>query len=1076
VNRRSEHPSQSRSQQNSALENAGRPSRDNGIGAPSRQRPLARLGILSIVSVLAALAFAATASAAEPPSSELKSVTAGYSTAHVEAVVEPNATEANICWQFQYGEKEQIDKAPSVQEEYWQGGNYECFYAEKDEPFPLKFDNAGIRSSETWYARLYTANGGEISYSPRLVFQTTHVNDPISTIDSVVEVTTNSATFTGSVNPNAPKKASEMTDEEEKEAYRTNFEFRCEPGCNVYECNPAPCGPQGNGGQLNAENSDMVSPVTFTGKANNLEANRTYTVYMNAQNSQSDYYDYLTKAGKMTFKTLPLPPAVTYLESAPVNTVRTTSARLVGLIDKKNSPLTDCHFEYGTTTSYGTVLPCVPRDNARLVSADLDGLQPGTTYHFRLVAGNAVGSDEGDDRSFTTLEPVPPPPNCANQAIRVEQRATMTGSCRAWEMVSPIDKNGGNITLENGAAAAAATGDGIVYYSRGSFADTEGSGVIGVTEYVAHRGPSGWETHAILPTPASETTQTGFFPGNTVVEQFNEDMTKGLLDAYDLPKVPDDIPTAMNIYIVNTTTRDTVTISKPVPGEEEGFGRKLEYNFTIFESGASADLSLISFPSRTKLLPEAPEGQTSIYEFEVGVPLRLASILPNGQPATSGVENPIRGFTSVEAISRNGALVSFMASEESGPQQLYVRRHHTDTVWVSEPEGSDKSVPQSVKFEYITPDSKHILFNTTAALLDEDTNGNWDLYMYTDSPNPTSEPNLKLISTGGTEDPGGGEVGGGGVNPGEAVIGTSDDGSVVYYQDMKWNIGQILQYKNGQRRVIFFPYGSDVASGQLRGLRDDPGTMRVSSDGKRLAMITGAGPEVLGEGYGLNGLLTGHKRELWVYDDDTETTICASCPDTPPGGTEKVPRSDTTVIPEVLKGINIQFTLMNRPRYLSRDGKLAFFSTAEKLLPEDINGIMDVYEFDTTTGHLRLVSSGQGEWGSWFVDASASGDDVFIGTREKLIAADTDTLADIYDARRNGGYAEPPPPPTACVGDGCRGPIGTAPVDPSPATPRFAGPGDPAPKHAKKKKRKTRKGKRGKGRHKRGDRKQGGAR
>ena len=318
---------------------------------------LLSVGTLCLLSLaFVAIAGAGAASAAVPPTSEITSITPYFTKAHVEATVQPNAAEAEICWIFQYGEKEQIDKTVG-QEEQWNYGEQGCFYADKDESHPISFDQYGIRVNEQWYGRFFARNGEDSTYSPYVEFETTHVNTPITTIDSVTEITTNSASFTGTINPNAPKKASEMTDEEEKEAYRTNWEFRCEPGCNVYEVNGVP----GNGGQLNFENSDLVSPVPFSAKANNLEAGRTYTVYMNATNSAGDYYDYLTKAGKMTFKTLPLPPEVYYLESAPVNTVRTTSARLVGLINKKNSPLTECYFEYGTTTGYGTKLPCVDR-------------------------------------------------------------------------------------------------------------------------------------------------------------------------------------------------------------------------------------------------------------------------------------------------------------------------------------------------------------------------------------------------------------------------------------------------------------------------------------------------------------------------------------------------------------------------------------------------------------------------------------------------------------------------------------------------------------------------------------------
>ena len=39
------------------------------------------------------------------------------------------------------------------------------------------------------------------------------------------------------------------------------------------------------------------------------------------------------------------------------------------------------------------------------VSADIRGLTPGTTYHFRIKAGNILGTDYGDDMSFSTLPP-----------------------------------------------------------------------------------------------------------------------------------------------------------------------------------------------------------------------------------------------------------------------------------------------------------------------------------------------------------------------------------------------------------------------------------------------------------------------------------------------------------------------------------------------------------------------------------------------------------------------------------------------------------------------------------------------
>src|SRR5262249_54716639 len=155
--------------------------------------------------------------------------------------------------------------------------------------------------------------------------------------------------------------------------------------------------------------------------------------------------------------------------------------------------------------------------------------------------------------------------------------------------------------------------------------------------------------------------------------------------------------------------------------EELGIGRRLEYWGKVFRVGANSDMSLVSFTSNTPLLEEGgPVG--ALYEWEPGHVLRLASYLPDGQLATQGVSVPKEGFTSNETISRDGSLVTFTAEKE-GTSQLYVRRNHQDTVWVSEPEGSNKANPEGVHFEYITLDSKHILFTTTSPLVDEDTNG-----------------------------------------------------------------------------------------------------------------------------------------------------------------------------------------------------------------------------------------------------------------------------------------------------------------------------------------------------------------
>jgi hypothetical protein len=75
-----------------------------------------------------------------------------------------------------------------------------------------------------------------------------------------------------------------------------------------------------------------------------------------------------------------------------------------------NDFATSYRFEYGTSTSYGTSVPVpdAPAGSGKLserVDQPITGLQPDTTYHYRLVATNGEGTSEGEDRSFATAPP-----------------------------------------------------------------------------------------------------------------------------------------------------------------------------------------------------------------------------------------------------------------------------------------------------------------------------------------------------------------------------------------------------------------------------------------------------------------------------------------------------------------------------------------------------------------------------------------------------------------------------------------------------------------------------------------------
>ena len=113
------------------------------------------------------------------------------------------------------------------------------------------------------------------------------------------------------------------------------------------------------------------------------------------------------RAGALAL-TLTLPTAA-QAATAPVATtggaanVAQQTARLTGSVDP-NGAATTVQFQYGTTSAYGAVTPeqVVTGDGKKTVTADITGLAPATTYHFRLIARNDKGLSKGADRSFKT--------------------------------------------------------------------------------------------------------------------------------------------------------------------------------------------------------------------------------------------------------------------------------------------------------------------------------------------------------------------------------------------------------------------------------------------------------------------------------------------------------------------------------------------------------------------------------------------------------------------------------------------------------------------------------------------------
>jgi len=100
----------------------------------------------------------------------------------------------------------------------------------------------------------------------------------------------------------------------------------------------------------------------------------------------------------------------TVVTTTAASNITSSSATLNGTVNP-NGLTTTVHFEYGLTTSYGhtTANRNFTGNTTQAVSANITGLTPNTTYHFRIVGTNSGGTHFGNDRTFTTLSPTGPP-------------------------------------------------------------------------------------------------------------------------------------------------------------------------------------------------------------------------------------------------------------------------------------------------------------------------------------------------------------------------------------------------------------------------------------------------------------------------------------------------------------------------------------------------------------------------------------------------------------------------------------------------------------------------------------------
>jgi len=730
------------------------------------------------------------------------------------------------------------------------------------------------------------------------------------------------------------------------------------------------------------------------------------------------------------------PPEVV---SQSVSNVTATTAQLHAEIDP-NGILTHYAFQYMTESAFEkagetfTGAAEAPPGGAEVegsviqkVGAAIPGLFADFGYVFRTVAESACKAGE-------------PSVGCAVEtAMKAfhtypDDRRELLDD-RAYELVSPADKHGGQVmpgdpnirTCANECKPAttyvqfprqvSSNGNGIAYEGT-PFAPGQGAPI--VNQYIARRDESeGWEN--ANPTPPLLGSGAG--PG---YKAFDLELDNGVLAQFGPPLSPGAPPEYENLYsqpFAKPLALQSLLSEESLPSRPPtGPG-----SFDVGYAGAATDLSRVFFAANdalteeTAFAPAAEDGgaaKSNLYEWEPTGQLRLVNVLPGNTKTEAGA-----GFEPISAgaISEDGSRAFW-----SQDGKLYVREDAEAT----------REIPGPGGFLSASTDGSE-------ALLDDGCLYDLEIEECTDL----------------TEGKGGFQ----------GIVGQSDDLSHIYFVDTAVLTGEeenseddkaqaegfnLYSWTEGTTAFVATLLAADNTGSSLGISISDwapmpsTRTAQASPNGRFVAFLSFApltgydntGPcKAISEEPPVIG--SGPCPEAFIYDSATGELACASCN----------PSGATPLGPTVLR--LIPGAPSPQPRYLTNSGRL-FFDSRDSLSQFDTNeGVEDVYEFEPQNvgscnrigGCVALVSAGHEGDDSNFLAMDESGKNVFFTTRDRLVGADEDELIDLYDARVGGGFPLKPESPQGEPS------LQVPPFEPTPASPTLTDPGNvSAPKSCKK--------------------------
>jgi DNA-binding beta-propeller fold protein YncE len=845
------------------------------------------------------------------------------------------------------------------------------------------------------------------------------------------------------------------------------------------------------------------SPVAVHADLSGLQPDTTYHYRLEATNTSGTNPGEVAQDGEFT---TPGPPVI--LNDSSSNVASASATLNAGIELHRVS--TTYYFQYGTSTGYGADVPASPGvplgsgENEVEVSQHLQGLSAGTTYHYRVVALSELVPGEpeafyGVDQTFTT---------------QTVSGGAMLPDGRAWEMVSPVDKHGaqiyaiGQYSGEGAVIQASAAGNAITYLTDAP-TEAEPQGYTNLQQVLSTRGSGGWASRNIA-LPNSDGTGITVGSGEEY-RFFSEDLLSSVVQPFgafmpslsteaseqtaylrtDFVNGNTDSPCVSSCYRPLVTGAPDYANVPPgtVFGKIEGGGGLFAYANGPKFLGATSDLSHIVLSSKVALASTSTGEVEGLYEWSAGK-LALVSVLPGGEVATAGLVLGHNNENARNAISDDGSRIVWSEKEGFGEEHLYLRDMMRgvsgETVQLDTVQGGSGEGDVKPAFQVASSDGSKVSF-TDGQKLTKDSGAQGrerpDLYeceIVVVADKLTCDlSDLTPLSSGESA----------GVQGG--VIGASEDGSWIYFVAngvlapgaVQGTCGglpstassrscNLYVRHDGVTSLVTVLSGADGPdwSGTLSSL-----TARVSPDGRWLAFMS----ERELTGYDNRDAVSGKlDEEVYLYDAESGRVTCASCDPTGarPAGSEYGSEQDTLYggdriwekstwlasnipgwTPYELDAARYQ------SRYLSDSGRL-FFNSDGALVPQDVNGSWDAYEYEPSgvgdcasssvtfsersDGCVGLISSGSSKGESAFLDASATGGDVFFLTSGKLLSEDRDTILDIYDAHEctSGSpcFAVPPVLPPPCdTGDSCKAsPTPQPTIFGSPSSATFSGTGN----------------------------------